>query len=182
MLGEKNMTTVNTGRKNKTFQLVINAMFVALTFAATWLINIRLPLIGSGGLIHMGNVPLFIGGMLFGRKTGAIAGAFGMALFDLMSGWTAWAPFTFIIVGAMGYVVGYIAEKKPFKHAMTNNVTSVVLATIIKVVGYYCAEGILYGNWIVPIGSIPGNIIQVGFAGFIVILFIEPLRKIMKFS
>ena len=176
------MTTIKTDRKNKTFQLVINAMFVALTFAATWLINIRLPLIGSGGLIHMGNVPLFIGAMLFGRKTGAIAGAFGMALFDLMSGWTAWAPFTFIIVGTMGYIVGYIAEKEPFKHATTNNVTSVVLATIVKVVGYYCAEGILYGNWIVPIGSIPGNIIQVGVAGFIVILFIEPLRKIMKFS
>ena len=29
-----------------------------------------------------------------------------MGLFDLLSGWTAWAPFTFIIVGIMGYVVG----------------------------------------------------------------------------
>ena len=66
------MTTINTATRNKTFQLVINAMFVALTFAATWLINIRLPLIGSGGLIHMGNVPLFIGGMLFGRKTSSL--------------------------------------------------------------------------------------------------------------
>lgn len=42
---------------------------------------------GSGGLIHLGNVPLFVAAMLFGRKTGAIAGAFGMGLFDLMSGW-----------------------------------------------------------------------------------------------
>lgn len=173
---------MQTGRKNKTFELVVYAMFVALTFVATWLINIRLPLVGSGGLIHLGNVPLFIGGMLFGRKTGAIAGAFGMALFDLMSGWTAWAPFTFVIVGSMGFVIGWMAEKKPFKNAMVNNVVSVILAMVIKIVGYYFAEVILYGNWIAPLGSIPGNILQVGFAGLVVILFIEPLRKIIKLS
>ena len=160
--------------------LVVDAMFIALVFVATWLINIRLPLVGSGGLIHLGNVPLFIGGMLFGRRTGAIAGAFGMAIFDLMSGWTAWAPFTFVIVGAMGYVIGWIAEKKPFKMAMVNHVLSVILAIIIKVAGYYFAEVILYGNWIAPIGSIPGNIIQVGVAGIVVLLCIEPLKKIIR--
>ncbi len=167
-------------RSQKTFSLVVDAMFIALVFVATWLINIRLPLVGSGGLIHMGNVPLFIGAMLFGRRTGAIAGAFGMALFDLMSGWTAWAPFTFIIVGAMGYVIGLIAEKKPFKHMMANHLLAVILAILIKITGYYFAEVILYGNWIAPLGSIPGNIIQVGFAGIVVLLFIEPLRRIMK--
>ena len=34
-----------------------------------------------------------------------------MGLFDLLSGWTAWAPFTLIIVGLMGYAVGAITEK-----------------------------------------------------------------------
>ena len=97
-------TNTNTIEKSRTYYLVINALFIALTLVATWLINIRLPFMGSGGLIHLGNVPLFVAAMLFGRKTGAIAGAFGMGLFDLMSGWTAWAPFTFIIVGCMGYV------------------------------------------------------------------------------
>lgn len=177
------MSTIQrTTRQNKTMTLVIDAMFIALVFTATWLINIRLPLAGSGGLIHLGNVPLFIGGMLFGRRTGAIAGAFGMAIFDLMSGWTAWAPFTFVIVGAMGYVIGWIAEKKPFKIAMVNHVLSVILAIIIKVAGYYFAEVILYGNWIAPIGSIPGNIIQVGVAGIVVLLCIEPLKKIIRLS
>ena len=167
-------------QRSKTFELVIAALFVALTFVATWLINIRLPLAGSGGLIHLGNVPLFVAAMLFGRKTGAIAGAFGMALFDLMSGWTAWAPFTFVIVGCMGYTVGLIAEKKPFKSMMVNNLLSVILAIIIKVVGYYFAEVILYGNWILPFGSIPGNVLQVGVAGIIVLVFIQQLRKLVK--
>lgn len=167
-------------QKSKTYELVVDALFIALTFVATWLINIRLPFVGSGGLIHLGNVPLFVAAMLFGKKTGAIAGAFGMALFDLMSGWTAWAPFTFVIVGCMGFTVGLIAEKKPFKSMMVNNIVSVILAIIIKIVGYYFAEVILYGNWILPFGSIPGNIVQVGVAGIIVLVFIQKLRQIVK--
>mgnify|MGYP000050969488 CR=1 FL=1 len=55
---------------------------------------------------------------------------------------------------------------------MVTNVISIILALIIKVVGYYFAEVILYGNWIAPLGSIPGNVVQVGFAGIIVLLFI----------
>ena len=166
--------------RNKTYTLVITALFIALTYVATWLINIRLPLVGSGGLIHLGNVPLFIGAMLYGRKTGALAGAFGMGLFDLFSGWTAWAPFTFVIVGAMGYVVGLMAEKKPFKNTNVNNIVSIILALIIKIVGYYFAEVILYGNWVLPLGSIPGNILQVVVAGIIVVPFAGKLKKILR--
>ena len=42
--------------QDKTKELVIDALFIALTFAATMFINIRLPLMGNGGLIHLGNV------------------------------------------------------------------------------------------------------------------------------
>ncbi|MFQ9891805.1 MAG: ECF transporter S component [Emergencia sp.] len=173
------MTTMQNTH-SRTYELVIEALFIALTLAATWLINIRLPLMGSGGLIHLGNVPLFVGAMLYGRKTGAVSGAFGMGLFDLLSGWTAWAPFTFVIVGTMGYTVGLIAEKKPFKFTMANNILAVITAIVIKVIGYYLAEVILFGNWITPLGSIPGNILQVGAAGVLVLLFIDQLRKIVK--
>jgi uncharacterized membrane protein len=41
-----------------------------------------------------------------------IAGGVGMALFDLLSGWTLWAPFTLVIVGFMGWTVGAVTEKK----------------------------------------------------------------------
>ena len=68
--------TVNAKNRNKTYELVICAIFIALTYVATWLINIRLPFMGSGGLIHLGNVPLLVAAMLYGRKTGAVAGAF----------------------------------------------------------------------------------------------------------
>lgn len=167
-------------QRSKTRELALDALFIAMTYVATWLLNIRLPFMGSGGLIHLGNVPLFVAAMLFGRRTGFLAGAFGMGLFDLLSGWTAWAPFTFIIVGAMGYTVGLISEKKVFKKNFANDVLCVIVAILIKIVGYYFAEVILYGNWIAPFGSVPGNIIQVGVAGIAVLVFIPALRKFVR--
>ena len=83
--------------------LTVTAIFVALTYVFTAFVNIRLPIAANGGLVHLGNVPLFIGAIIFGKKTGAIAGGVGMGLFDLLSGWTAWAPFTLVIVAIMGY-------------------------------------------------------------------------------
>ena len=168
-------TTLSTGT-TKTRALVINALFIALTLVATMFINIRLPIMGNGGLIHLGNVPLFIAALVFGKKTGAIAGAFGMALFDLISGWTLWAPFTFVIVGAMGYVAGLISEKMPSKKVIVYTV-AVVVALIIKIVGYYFTEVILYSSWVLPFGSIPGNIMQVVIAGIIVVPIVGRLKK-----
>ena len=158
--------------------LVINGLFIALTLVATMFINIRLPIMGNGGLIHLGNVPLFLAAFIFGKRTGAIAGAFGMGLFDLISGWTAWAPFTFVIVGVMGYVSGTISEKFTAVRPVVANTVAVIAALIIKIVGYYFAEVILYHNWIVPLGSIPGNILQVVVAGIIVVPFAGKLKKI----
>ena len=169
-------------QRGKTYELALDALFIALTYAATWLLNIRLPLMGSGGLIHLGNVPLFLAAMLFGKKTGFLAGAFGMGLFDLMSGWTAWAPFTFVIVGAMGFTVGWISEQQPFRSKAVNDILCVAAALVIKIVGYYGAEVVLYQNWIAPLGSIPGNFIQVAVAGVSALMLVPQLRKRVKIS
>lgn len=42
--------------------------------------------------------------------------------------------------------------------------------------GYYIAEGFIYGNWIAPATSIPGNLVQIGVAAIIVIPIAERLR------
>ncbi|MGE7186710.1 ECF transporter S component [Peribacillus sp. NPDC006672] len=168
-------STLSPIETTKTKALVINALFIALTLVAT-MINIKLPIMGNGGLIHLGNVPLFIAALVYGKKTGAIAGAFGMASFDLLSGWAAWAPFTFIIVGSMGFFAGLISEKVPGKRELVYSL-AVAVALIIKVVGYYFAEVILYGNWILPLGSILGNVMQVVLAGIIVVPLAGRLKK-----
>lgn len=171
-----NTTISQTGTTSKTRTIVINALFIALTLVATMFINIRLPLMGNGGLIHLGNVPLFIAALVYGKRTGFIAGAFGMGLFDVISGWAIWSPFTFVIVGTMGFLVGLISEKVPGNRILVNSL-AVATALIIKVVGYYFAEVILYGNWVQPFGSVPGNIMQVAIAGIIVVPLVGRLKK-----
>ena len=170
-------TKAKTQISKNVYLLVVTAIFIALTLVSTMFINIRLPFMGSGGLIHLGNIPLFIAAMLYGRKTGAIVGAIGMGTFDIMSGWVAWAPFTFVIVGLMGYIIGLLYEKKPIKNAHILNIFIIFIAVLIKVIGYYFAEVLIYSNWILPLGSIPGNILQVTIAGIIITPIIDRLKK-----
>ena len=161
--------------RHSTKDMVLTGMGIALVFVAT-LINIKLP-IGQGGLIHLGNVPLFLFAIIYGKKIGAVAGAFGMGLFDLMGGWTPWAPATFIIVGLMGYTVGVIAEKKD---DLTGYTLAIILACAIKVAGYYVAEALIYGNWVQPVLSVPGNLMQIAVAAVIVLPLAKNLKKALR--
>lgn len=153
------------------------AISIALVFVATAFINVRLPIASNGGLVHLGNVALFVAAVLFGKKTGAIAGGIGMGIFDITSGWAIWAPFTVIIVGAMGFAVGQITEKRKTVGWI---IASMVVALVIKVVGYYVAEIILYGNWLAPAASIPGNIVQVFVGGFVALPVISALKRALR--
>lgn len=161
---------------SKVKDMVITSLLIGLVFIFTRFINIRLPISINGGLIHLGNVMLFVSAIVFGKKKGAMAGAFGMALFDIMSGWMAWAPFTFVIRGAMGYIIGSIAEKREGKNIMYN-IFGIILGGIIMIAGYYITEGILYGNWISPMTSIPGNITQIVVGALLGLPTVIALKK-----
>ena len=91
MASSNQAASTRTQARNNTQAIVVTAMCIALTYIFTAVVNIRLPFAPNGGLIHLGNVPLFLAAIIFGKKTGALSGAFGMGLFDLFSGWTAWA-------------------------------------------------------------------------------------------
>ena len=165
-------TTQN--KKSPVFFLAITALLTALVYVFTAFVNIRLPIAAHGGLIHLGNVPLFIGAILFGKRVGAIAGGVGMALFDLLSGWTIWAPFTLVIVGLMGFTVGLFCEHR---NKFGWYIVAIAAACAIKVVGYYFAEAVIYQNWIAPVASIPGNLVQIGCAAVVVLAVIMPVKK-----
>lgn len=164
-------------KKVNVTDIAITGVCIALTLVATAFINIRLPIAANGGLVHLGNVPLFLAAIIFGKKTGAFAGAFGMGLFDLLSGWTLWAPFTFVVVGLMGYTVGKITENRV---GFRWNVLAIAAACVIKIVGYYIAEGIIYANWVAPALSVPGNLVQIGVAAVIVLPIVEIVRKAIR--
>lgn len=169
---------INRGKiKFKTKDMVETALLIALVFIATRFINIRLPFLSNGGLVHLGNVMLFITAIVFGKEKGAIAGAVGMAMFDLASGWALWAPFTFVVRGIMGYMVGAIAwSKNKNGNSLIVNVFAIILSGIWMIAGYYITEGVLYGNWITPVASIPGNLTQI----IVGLVLGVPIAKVLK--
>ena len=118
-----NSAAATSSNSSRVKSLAITAICLVLVYVFTAVVNIRLPFAPNGGLVHLGNVPLFVAAILFGKRTGMIAGGIGMGLFDLLSGWTLWAPFTLVIVGCMGFVVGAITEKR-------KNMGFIVLALI----------------------------------------------------
>lgn len=158
-------------------ELTLNGLLVAVVFLATYYIQIKLPISINGGLIHMGNTALFTIALVLGKRRGAIAGAFGMGLFDILSGWGAWAPFTFVIRGIMGYMIGSVSDYRGSQgRKLSLNLMGIIVASIWMIIGYYGAEGIMYGNWTAPMSSIPGNLIQL-LIGTLVAL---PLSKALQ--
>jgi len=128
-------------------------------------------------LVHLGTSMLFISSIVFGKKKGAISGAFGMGIFDLVSGYAVWAPFTFIIRGIMGYIIGSITWSKDRRgNNVIINIVASILSGIWMIAGYYFSEIIIYGNWVTPLSSIPGDVIQIVFALAIGI----PTAKLLK--
>ncbi len=175
-MNKTNNNSISKNNNNIKF-LAITGVFTALVYVFTAFVNIRLPLMANGGLIHLGNIPLFICAIVFGKKSAAIAGGIGMALFDILSAWTIWAPFTFVIVGTMGFVMGLIIEKLP---NYKGYVLGMIAAMVIKIAGYYIAEIIIYQNAIVPLSSVPGNFLQMMTAIIIVLPLAGQLAKLSK--
>jgi len=157
-------------------------MLIALIFIATF-INIRLPIAANGGLVHLGTAMLFIASILFGPKKGAIAGALGMGLFDLLGGWVLWTPITIIARGLQGYIVGKTAWSNGNNGNSTAlNLTAAIVSTPVMIAVYYTGEAIIYGNWIMPLASIPGDIVGSVIGILIAIPFCVTLKKLSYFK
>ena len=156
---EKTLSYTQT--RQKTLSIAITAMLISLVFIVTLFVNIKLPIKANGGLVHLGTAMLFIASILFGPKKGAVAGAAGMGLFDVVGGWLIWAPITIVARGVQGFIVGKIAWANGRKgDNLALNIVAMIISMPVMLAVYYIGEVILYNNWIAPLASIPGDIIQ----------------------
>ncbi|WP_087972825.1 ECF transporter S component [Oceanobacillus rekensis] len=169
--------------RQKTLDLITTSMLISLVFVATLFLNIRLPISANGGLVHLGTAMLFIASILFGPKKGALAGAIGMGLFDMFGGWVLWVPITILARGLQGYIVGKIAWLNGHNgDSISLNLTATIVSIPFMSAVYYIGEGILYANWIAPLASIPGDLLQ-NILGIIIALPIcVALKKIPSFK
>ena len=57
---------------------------------------------------------------------------------------------------------------------------ALVIGAIIMIAGYYIAEVILYGNWLAPIYSISGNIVQLVIGIVVSLPLSAGMKKVIK--
>lgn len=140
---------------NKTKLLVLNGLMIALVCMATMVIQVPIPM--TEGYVNIGDSIIFVASILFGPISGMIAGGFGSALADILTGYSHWALFTLLIKGFEGYIVGIIVRKNT---NLIKNILATSLGVIIMVSGYLLAGTFLQGSFIVALGSVSSNMIQ----------------------
>ena len=90
-------------------QLTKAAMMAAIVFLCTYVFKI--PIAATGGYTHLGDCAVFLSVLLLGRRQGALAGAIGAAMADLIGGFAFWVVPTFLIKGLMALAMGAVSEK-----------------------------------------------------------------------
>lgn len=142
--------------KKNTKNLVFAAMFAAVIFAVTRVVQIPIP----NGYINLGDCFVLLAGWLLGPLYGFLASAIGAALADALSPFAVYAPATFVIKGLVA-LAAYLLIKAfgKIKNKTVAYVISGVIAELIMVGGYYVFEGFMYG-WKASLVNIPLNSIQ----------------------
>lgn len=158
---------------NKSKSISIVAVFSALAFVATRFLQI--PIFQTGGYLNFGEAVIYLAAIVFGPIVGGLVGAIGPALADLSSPYAVFAPFTFVIKGLEGLVVGKIAENKE-KNAV--RVIAILMGGLIMIVGYYIVEVTVF---MIPpavaLIEVPFNIIQMTVGGFVAILLAKKIKN-----
>lgn len=187
-MGKDNKLSVKGRSSVDTLSLIQVGLMAALTYVATSVIAIP---VGNGAVLHIGDTVVFLAAVLLGKKKGAVASAIGMTLFDVLSPYIIWAPFTLVIKGVMAYIAGSIAYRKGYEGKnFINNLFAFVVAGAFMVFGYFIAGGILnhyaYGaptlvtGFILALKDVSFNVLQVLAGTAIALLLATPLKKMLK--
>lgn len=150
-------------------ELMWSAVFAAVVCVAT--LVIRIPVPATSGYINLGDSMVFVSALLFGARVGGLAGGVGSALADILSGYGIWAPFTLVIKGVEGYVVGHIAKE----NTIQRSIIAVIVGGIILVLGYFIVEVVWFGTP-AALAELPGNCFQ-AISGIIIAV---PLATAIK--
>jgi uncharacterized membrane protein len=154
-----------------TIGISLIGLFAAITTVFTVLIAIPVP--ATGGFINIGDVGVMLSGLLFGPIVGGLAGGVGSALADLILGFGFFSPWTLLIKGLEGFLVGLISRRQ---NSYLDIVACFVVAGPWMVAGYFMVETAFFG--VAPaLVEVPGNILQFVVGGGVSIPLTVVLRR-----
>lgn len=157
-------------------EICLTALFTALVFVMTFVPKIPIPL----GYAHLGNAAVFLGVVLIGRRSGAIAGSIGSALADLIGGFAIWIIPTLIIKYVMAMIFAYTGGQLKTSSFTTSrrSITGLTLACLWMVISYTLAGAFLYDSLAAGLASAPGLAMEGILNAAVFLLLVRPLQKI----
>lgn len=153
--------------------LALSGLLGALVLLLTAYLHIPV----GKGYIHIGDAFIYLGAVLLPMPYGLIAGAGGAVLADILSGYLAWAPGTFVIKAVSVLFFTAKWDKTPLS---ARNLLAPLPAGILCVGGYYLYEAIIYGDFSAPLLSVPGNLIQSLSSAVVFILLLVTTKNLVK--
>ncbi len=175
------MKTISLHSISTAKNIAFAALFSALCCVATVLIVVPLP----NGYFNTGDVFVLLAGWCLGPLYGSFAAAIGSGLADILSGYIAYAPATFIIKGLealLAYLVWAAAKKLVKKESfdLLPRGVAVIASEACMVFGYFLFESFLYGFGGATL-SLVGNTLQgvcCGICAVILIGVLYPIKAI----
>ena len=152
--------------------LAVVAVMIAIVAVLTFAVQIPIP--ATGGYVHFGDVGVFFAAFAFGPIIGTIAGGFGCAIADILSGYAAWEPLTLVAHGLQGFLAGYFGYKK----GLTGMFIGWAVGAIALIAVYFLGEWFIYGlGFASAVAEVAPNVLQVVVGGVIAVPLVLAIRK-----
>ena len=140
----------------KTVRLIALVVVMAAATCALTLV-VQFPVPATGGYIHLGDVAANFAALAFGPWLGFLIAGGGMAVADLIAGYTIYAPATLVIHGLQAVVVALVGRQRK---AWLMFLASAAGGAVV-VGGYFLYQALVLGMGAVAAAKeVPFNVIQ----------------------
>ena len=112
-------------------KLALAALFAALSYIGFQVFRFDIPVGTEKTAFHLGNTFVALGALFIGGAMGGAAGAVGLTIADLTSGYATSAPKTFILKLLIGLIVGFMAHSV-FKVNEITEKKKLLMATVLS--------------------------------------------------
>lgn len=141
-------------------------------FAVISIFVFRVPGPGGNVYFHLGEGVMITSAIFLGKRRGALIGGISGAVADILLGAALWSPFSLVIHGLKGWIIGALSDAGGGKR----DLMAICAGISVMIIGYTLTAGLIYGIAVMPVEFI-GDIMQGGLGAVLSFAFTKVLSK-----
>lgn len=130
----------------------------------------RIPGPGGNAYFHLGETVMITSAVFLGKRGGGFVGGVSGAVADILLGAALWAPFSLVIHGLKGWIIGSLADGQGRKR----DFLAMWAGVSMMIIGYTLTASLLYGAAVMPVEFV-GDITQGGLGVVMAFTFTQAL-------